>query len=274
MSAAILSIQSHVAMGHVGNSAAVPLLQGLFGRDVWAVHTVLFSSHPGWSGWKGHVVEAAHLKDILDGLELRWREAPAQALLTGYFGNHEQVRVTADFIKRVRAEHPDVPYVCDPVLGDHGQRYVDGRVQDAFESMLLPLATHTCPNTSELAWLTGMKTRDVEEATLAARALSDKFGCRVLATGVRDGNEEHMLSVHGEDVAHVTSTHHPRDFAGCGDVFGATYTSCLLDSMNEQQRLERCAEVLDGLLGHTMDCAQRELALVSYVREQRESRAD
>lgn len=256
-------------MGHVGNSAAVPWLQGVLGREVWAAHTVLFSSHPGWEGWGGHVVEAAHLESVLRGLEVRWREAPAQAILTGYVGDHDQVGVIADFIKRVRVHHPTVPYVCDPVLGDHGARYVDRRIQDAFESTLLPLATHTCPNPSELGWLTGTDVRTVEDAARAAGALSARFGCRVLATGVREGDALHMLSVRGEDVARVRSAHLPRNFAGCGDVFAATYTSCLLDDMTEQQRLERCATLLDGLLEHTMARGQRELALVSYMQGMR-----
>ena len=269
MSATILSVQSHVAMGHVGNSAAQPLLQGLMGRDVWAVHTVAFSSHPGWEGWRGHVVDARDLEDVLCGLELRWRESPAQAILTGYFGDAEQVEVMAQFIRRVRQSHPDVPYVCDPVLGDHGQRYVDGSIQEAFEQVLLPLATHTCPNTSELEWLTSMPTRDTQQAAAAARALGERFGCRVLATGVREGGLQHILSVRGSQVARASGVHHPREFAGCGDVFAATYTSCLMDDMDEAQRLARCARVLDGLLEHTVARAQRELALVSYIQSQR-----
>ncbi len=48
----ILSIQSHVVYGHVGNAAAVFPLQRL-GFEVWPINTVSFSNHLGYPTWRG-----------------------------------------------------------------------------------------------------------------------------------------------------------------------------------------------------------------------------
>ncbi len=48
----ILSIQSHVAYGHAGNSAAVFPLQRL-GHEVYPVLTVTFSNHTGYGATRG-----------------------------------------------------------------------------------------------------------------------------------------------------------------------------------------------------------------------------
>ena len=48
----ILSIQSSVAYGYVGNCAATFPLQRL-GHEVWPVHTVHFSNHTGYGAWRG-----------------------------------------------------------------------------------------------------------------------------------------------------------------------------------------------------------------------------
>ena len=50
----ILSIQSWVAYGHVGNASAVFPLQRL-GAEVWAINTVQFSNHTGYGAWRGQV---------------------------------------------------------------------------------------------------------------------------------------------------------------------------------------------------------------------------
>lgn len=60
----ILSIQSHVAYGYVGNRAATFPLQRL-GFDVWAVNTVQFSNHTGYGAWKGEAFSPAHVRAVI-----------------------------------------------------------------------------------------------------------------------------------------------------------------------------------------------------------------
>jgi hypothetical protein len=66
----ILSIQSHVAYGHVGNAAATFPLQRI-GVEVWPVHTVQFSNHTGYGEWTGRVFEAALITELLKGIAAR-----------------------------------------------------------------------------------------------------------------------------------------------------------------------------------------------------------
>jgi pyridoxine kinase len=50
----VLTMQSQVVYGHVGNSAASFVLQRL-GHDVWQVPTVLYSNHLGKPTFKGRM---------------------------------------------------------------------------------------------------------------------------------------------------------------------------------------------------------------------------
>ena len=84
----ILSLQSHVAYGHVGNSAAVFALQRL-GIEVWPVHTVQFSNHPGYGGFRGRAFDAGLIGDVVQGIEERGALAACDGVLSGYVGSAE-----------------------------------------------------------------------------------------------------------------------------------------------------------------------------------------
>ena len=64
----LLSIQSHVACGHVGNSAAVFPLQRI-GIEVWPVNTVQFSNHTGYGEWRGRVFSGEDIRLVVQGIE-------------------------------------------------------------------------------------------------------------------------------------------------------------------------------------------------------------
>ena len=66
----VISIQSQVAFGHVGNSAAVFPMQ-MHGIDVIAVPTTLLSNRPGYPTIRGRVLDAQLLADLLLGIEER-----------------------------------------------------------------------------------------------------------------------------------------------------------------------------------------------------------
>ena len=48
----VLSVQSWVACGNVGNTAALFPLQRL-GCETWSLNTVAFSNHTGYERWRG-----------------------------------------------------------------------------------------------------------------------------------------------------------------------------------------------------------------------------
>ena len=119
----ILSIQSHVAYGHVGNSAAVFALQRL-GAEVWPLHTVQYSNHKGYGAWTGRDFSAAHIADLVEGLAARGALAGCDAVLSGYVGQAAMGAAIAEAVDRVRRANPAALYACDPVMGDDEGLYV------------------------------------------------------------------------------------------------------------------------------------------------------
>ena len=113
----ILSIQSSVAYGHVGNSAAVFPLQRL-GHEVWPVHTVTFSNHTGYGAWRGPLLAAADVRDVITGIEERGVLPTCDAVLSGYQGGDDIADVILDAVARVKAANPAATYTCDPVMGN------------------------------------------------------------------------------------------------------------------------------------------------------------
>src|SRR5690348_11172943 len=113
----LLSIQSHVAYGHVGNSAAVFSLQRL-GIEVWPVHTVQFSNHTGYDGWRGRAFEPDLIRDLMRGLEQRSVLGGCDGVLSGYVGSAEIGAAILDAVTRVKRANPAARYCCDPVIGD------------------------------------------------------------------------------------------------------------------------------------------------------------
>ena len=171
MLAPILSIQSHVVYGHVGNSAAVFPLQRL-GREVWPLMTVQFSSHTGYAGWRGRAFDAAMIDDCVSGLQAIGVLSRCAGLLTGYLGKAEIGEAALRALERLRAANGEAAYACDPVIGDVGRgSYVAAGVGEFFRDRALPAATIATPNAFELEWLTGERAHDLQTARRAIAAL-------------------------------------------------------------------------------------------------------
>ena len=146
----VLSIQSSVVYGHVGNRAAVPALERL-GHDVWPVDTVAFSNHPAHGSFRGRIVPAAEVRDLIEGLAARGVLGRCDAVLSGYLGDPATGAVVEDAVARVRAANPRTLYCCDPVIGEVGRgAYVRAGVPEAFRDRLVPLADIVTPNPFEL----------------------------------------------------------------------------------------------------------------------------
>ena len=151
---AILSIQSQVAYGHVGNSAAVLPLQRL-GFDVFPLNTVQLAHHPGYGAWRGHKLRPEQLDEILRGLEEHGVLGRCAAVLSGYLGDPGVADVVARAVAAVRRARPEALYLCDPVIGDDGPGvFVSAGVPEAIRERLVPLADIVVPNRFELAQLT------------------------------------------------------------------------------------------------------------------------
>src|SRR3954466_12512370 len=157
----ILSIQSHVAYGHVGNAAATFPLQRI-GIEVWPVHTVQFSNHTGYGAWTGRVFEAGLITELVDGITARGVLGRCDGVLSGYMGSAEIGAVILDAVARVKAANPRARYCCDPGIGDVGRGvFVQPGIAEFMRQHAVPAADIVTPNHFELDHLTGRTTRTI-----------------------------------------------------------------------------------------------------------------
>ena len=178
---AVLSIQSLVAYGHVGNSSAVFPLQRL-GIEVWPVRTVQFSNHTGYGEWRGRVFDGQAVEEVVAGIADRGVLGSCDAVLSGYLGSADIGHAVVGTVARVRAANPDAVYCCDPVIGDVGRGvFVRPGIEEFMREVAVPAADIVTPNHFELDLLSGSTTTSlpaVKDAVSAVHAL----GPRVVLT--------------------------------------------------------------------------------------------
>ena len=166
----ILSIQSEVVTGHVGNAAARFALQRL-GHEAWCIPTVLLSSHAGHPGFAGEATRPELMAKLVDALEAQGSLAQCDGMISGYLGSPEQAAIVADTVRRAKAANPNLLYCLDPAFGDDGRIYARPGVAEAMRDTLLPLADIVTPNAFELSVLSGTSVVDPTSAATATRAL-------------------------------------------------------------------------------------------------------
>jgi pyridoxine kinase len=247
----VLSIQSSVVYGRVGNRAAVPVLERL-GHDVWPVDTVAFSNHPAHGAFRGRVVPAAEVAELLEGLTARGVLGRCDAVLSGYLGDPATAPVIADAVARVRAANPGALYCCDPVIGEVGRGvYVRAGIPEAFRDRLVPLADIVTPNPFELELLTGVPPATVASALDAARALAHRGPRLVVATGLRPAEAAGELAVLAVTRDQAWIIRHPRRRArvwGTGDAFAALFLGAYLGPRDARVALEHAVAAMDDVL--------------------------
>jgi len=261
----ILSIQSAVAYGHVGNSAAVFPLQRL-GFEVWPVNTVMFSNHAGYETCRGPAMAAADISDVVTGLEELGQLKNCRAVLSGYLGVEENGAAIADAVERAKRANPSAVYCCDPVIGDTREGvYVGQGIVDFIRDRLVPMADILTPNRFELEQLTGRKGETDEELAESARSLIDKGVELVAVTSLpveSDRPKIANLIVTREAAWRVTT---PRVFLkakGTGDLFAALLLGHALGGLPAPQALSRTCSVLFRIIEETSKADANELLLI------------
>ena len=267
----ILSIQSHVVYGHVGNSAAVFPLQRM-GCEVWPIHTVQFSSHTGYPDWRGRVFDAALIDDCVAGLARLGTLEHCDALLSGYVGSPEIGAVVLRAFASVRAHNPASEWCCDPVLGDTGRGvYVAAGVAEFMRDQALPAATMLTPNHFELDLLSGAPSRTIEAAKRAMRSLS-RLGPRViLATSLNLDDTPadciDLMVVEGADFWRLRTPKAPIAVNGAGDLITALFLAHWLRSHSAPEALGKAASAVYGVITATLKAGARELQIVAAQNE-------
>ncbi len=269
----ILSIQSHVTYGHVGNSAAVFALQRL-GFEVWPLHTLQFSNHAGYPGFTGQVFSARHLREVVDGLAARGVLGVCDAVLSGYLGAAESGLAVLDAVARVKAANPAAIYACDPVMGDgEGGLYVDPALPGFFRDRALALADIVTPNVFELEVLSGATVATLDGAVAAARGLTERGPSVVLVTGLRHdatrAGEIEVLAVTGADAWRLCTPLLPCDPRpnGAGDLLAALFLGHYLRARDAGHALEAAAAATFAVLDATRIAGARELRLIAAQDE-------
>lgn len=179
----VISIQSQVVHGHVGNSAAVYPMQA-YGIEVAAVPTALLSNHPHYATMHGSVLDAAFVSGLLTGIDERGWVETAAMLLTGYLGSPDNAEVVALFVENALQRNPALTYVCDPVIGDTDLGvFVNPALEVCFRERLVPLAKVITPNQFELGRLAGMGEPRTTADMLEALSRIRKPGQAAVVTG-------------------------------------------------------------------------------------------
>lgn len=262
----ILSIQSAVAYGHVGNSAAVFPLQRI-GVEVLPVYTVNFSNHTGYGAWRGPLISPADVAEVLTGIEERGVFPQIDAVLSGYQGSEGIGDVILDAVARVKAANPAAVYACDPVMGNAKSGcFVAPAIPVLLRERVVPAADIITPNQFELGFLTGTEPADLE-STLVSVDLARDMGPRtVLVTSVErpdapEGTIE-MLAVTDDGAWIVQTPRIPMKANGSGDVTAALFTAHYGATGDAALALARTVSSVFDLLQNTYDSGERELQLI------------
>jgi pyridoxine kinase len=264
----ILSIQSWVACGNVGNKAALFPLQRL-GCETWSLNTVQFSNHTGHPRWRGSAVPAAQIAQLFEGIAELGVLPRCDAVLSGYLGTEETGPVLLDIVARVKEANRRAVFCCDPVMGDHDTGwYVGGGVREFFRAEAIASADIVTPNRFELEWLTGRRIESLAEAGEAALALRERGPGIVLVTSLEPAPDRVAIVAAGPEGSWAAETPRlPIAATGCGDAVAALFLARLLLGQPLPEALAATAAAIYAVVEATLAAGGGELALVAAQSE-------
>jgi pyridoxine kinase len=264
----VLSVQSWVACGNVGNCAALFPLQRL-GFETWSLNTVAFSNHTGYGKWRGAAVPAAVIAELFEGIAELGVLPRCDAVLSGYLGDPDIAPVLGDIVARVKAANPKALYCCDPVMGDFATGwYVPEGVRKFYRERGLAAADIVTPNRFELEWLCGRRVADIAAAAAAAAELRRRGPRIVLVTSLEPAPDRLAVLAASEDGAWLVET--PRlaiEATGCGDAIAALLLAWRLKGKSVPEALAVAVAALWGVVEATLASGGGELALVAAQDE-------
>jgi len=262
----VISIQSQVAYGHVGNSAAMFPLQ-MHGIDVIAVPTTLLSNRPGYPTVRGRLLDAQLVADLLLGIEERGAVDTCTMILSGYLGSPETAAVVADFVIRAKARNPALLYCCDPVLGDRDRGlFVHADIPALVRDRLCPLADIITPNHFEFEILRGASATTTGQLIARAQMLLARGPSTVVITSAElsdtpDG-EIKTVAVERSQGWRVRTPKLPISPSGTGDLFAALFAAARVQGTATPQALGHAASAVYAVLERTAAAGTEEMRIV------------
>lgn len=218
----ILSIQSNVIHGHVGNGASLPIYHH-FGMATQHLDTIRLAAHPGHGTTARDVMDGAIMSAIYEDYLKLVHMPNITAIHTGYFGSSEQVRITAKFMARMKERFPDMICLIDPVIGDKGRLYVAEDIPRALADDLLPLADIITPNQFELSYLSGQPITQVDDAITALKSWQDNKTMIAIATGITQEDKICDIACHDKEIHRHEASLLSSGVSGGGDAFAALF---------------------------------------------------
>ena len=267
----ILSIQSHVAFGHVGNASAVFPMQRL-GVEVWPIHTVQFSNHTGYGAWRGRVFDGPAIEDLVEGIAERGVLPSCDGVLSGYMGSADIGTAILSAVARVREANPAALYCCDPVIGDVGRGvFVRPGIPEFMRDQAVPAADIITPNQSELEYLSGVRISTLDHAREAV-AVVQRLGPRVvLVTSLHTSETPHdaidLLAGEGGRLWLVRTPKLSISVNGAGDAIAALFFVHYARTRSAQAALGEAAASVYGLMKRTEEAGSREILTVAAQDE-------
>ncbi|KAI8121404.1 hypothetical protein FF38_05918 [Lucilia cuprina] len=272
----VLSIQSHVVHGYVGNKSATFPLQVL-GFEVDAINSVQFSNHTGYKVVKGQVLQEKELDDLFQGLDSNDLLKCYSHLLTGYIGNASFLRQVANIVKKLRATEPNLIYVCDPVMGDNGQMYVPQDLLPIYRNEIIPLADIITPNQYEVELLTEMKINTEGDIWKAVQWFHDRGIDMVVISSSDLGKEGELRAFLSKRNGSRYALNIPKQgtdisFTGTGDLFASLFLAHSYQNTNLGLALERTIASLQAVIKRTIETMPAEVLngerkVTSFERE-------
>ena len=266
----VLSIQSHVAFGHVGNAVAAFALQRL-GIEVLVVPTVVLSNHAAYPTVRGKPLRPEVVGEIVEGVSERGALGNCAAVLSGYLGDAAVGATVVDAVARARAANPGALYACDPVMGEAAKGlYVDAAIPGFFTDTALPAADIITPNAFEAELLTGKRTRSRKEARAAAETLLGMGPSTVTITSLLRENGPsgiEVLAANRSEAWIVSTPEVGGHMSGAGDLFAALWLGHRLRGAALPEALELTVSAIHGVLRRTREEGRTELALVAAQDE-------
>jgi pyridoxine kinase len=267
----ILSIQSWVAYGHVGNAAAMFPMQRL-GHNVWAVNTVQFSNHTGYGAWKGSVLTGEAVREVVTGIEERGAFARCDGVLSGYMGDASIGEAILHAVAKVKAARPDALFCCDPVIGDTDTGiYVRTGILEFMRTRAVAAADIITPNHFELGLLAGREAKTLPDL-IAALDVVHALGPKVIvATSVHVADAPNdvidLIVSSSQGRFRVRTPLLPVAVNGAGDAIAALFFVHYLQTRDAAEALARAAASVYGLLTRTVEAGSREILLVEAQDE-------
>ena len=262
----ILSIQSHVAYGHVGNASAVFPMQRL-GVEVWPIHTVQFSNHTGYGAWRGQVFEAGLISELVDGIAERGVLGRCDAVLSGYMGARDTGEAILNAVARVKAANPKAIFACDPVIGDVGRGiFVRPGIPEFMRDQAVPAAEIITPNQFELEFLSGETITDLAGLKRALGRVHAMGPPIVLVTSYLAGNTPEnsidLIVSTGEALYRLRTPKLDCNVNGAGDAIAALFLVHCLRTNDPVFALRQAGSSVFGLLKRTVEAGSREILTI------------